>query len=160
MLGRNSPYGACENWQDTISNLKCRTTEFVSKAGLGSFVPSEVCRVVMRPWSPMTQAMEGHASYLSFATVNFDSWMGILTVCLTALARTIATSLTSPIGGEQHRGWLPGKFTERRASHWGWLPVSWHGVWGMLVLQICRKTRTDANFYWVKVGNLFLCSKT
>ena len=27
--------------QDTISNLKCRTTEFVNKAGVGSFVPSE-----------------------------------------------------------------------------------------------------------------------
>ncbi|CAL1134494.1 unnamed protein product [Cladocopium goreaui] len=32
--------------KDTISNLKCRTTEFVSKAGLGSFVPSEVSNIV------------------------------------------------------------------------------------------------------------------
>lgn len=36
-------------WQDTISNLKCRTTEFVSKAGLGSFVPSEARQVSTKP---------------------------------------------------------------------------------------------------------------
>ncbi|CAK8998571.1 Uncharacterized protein SCF082_LOCUS5701 [Durusdinium trenchii] len=32
--------------KDTISNLKCRTTEFVSKAGVGSWVPSEVTNIV------------------------------------------------------------------------------------------------------------------
>ncbi|CAJ1435604.1 unnamed protein product, partial [Effrenium voratum] len=32
--------------KDTVSNLKCRTTEFVSKGSMGSWVPSEVTNIV------------------------------------------------------------------------------------------------------------------